>query len=225
MSDCERAMSMINEYIDGELETNEAKFVLSHIRSCPDCKKIYDELIKINELISGSCEEAPNDLSVLIMDKIRNEKKRRTAKLIKIGSLVSVAAVLVLLISSPLISFFMSGGATAEMDSVNDVKFDPSLSPEAADDVALSDKADSDYLYGADMEMPETEATYIVTVTAILNDGTKAKLVLDYNYKTARLNSEKYKFTKDGKKMILSNNVDEIIFEIKDENTVYETDK
>lgn len=224
MSDCERAISMLNEYIDGELQKNEAEFVRLHIESCSDCKNAYNELKKINELINEAPIEAPKELSVLVMDKIRSEKKRDAKKIFKIGSLVSAAAILVVLVSSPLLSFFMSGGAKAEAD--NDLKFD-ALAPEIeapADENIYAEKTEGDHFYGADVEMPETDAITVTTATAILKDGTTTKIILDYNFGIARFDGMKYKLTKDGEKIILSNGDKEIIFEIKnnDKNTLYE---
>ena len=223
MSDCEKVISMLNEYIDDELNESEAKFVLPHINSCPDCKKVYDELIKINELINEAQIEAPEELSALVMDKIRSEKKRSVKKIFKIGSLVSAAAILAVLVASPLLSFFMLGGARAEAD--NDLKFD-ALAPEIefspAEDAI--EKAEADLNYGANVEMPETECTSITTATAILKDGTATKIMLDFNSEVARFDKKKYKLTQDGKKIILSDGNKEIVFEIKegDENTLYE---
>ncbi len=223
MSDCEKTLSMLNEYIDGELSESEAKFVLSHIEVCHDCKKALNELKKINELINEVSVKAPKELSSLVMDKIRNEKKRSTKKIFKIGSLVSAAAILVILVSSPLVSFFLLDGAKAEAD--NDVKFDAVLSPEAVEDNMYAEKTEADGIYGSDLELlPETEKSNIITATAILKDGTATKIELDFNSNIARFDGNKYKLTKDNKKIILSDGDKEIIFEIKenDKNTLYE---
>lgn len=45
---------MISEYVDSELSINQNKKVEEHIKTCPDCKKYFNEIKGVKEFISSS---------------------------------------------------------------------------------------------------------------------------------------------------------------------------
>lgn len=63
---------MISEYVDSELSTNQNKKVEEHIKTCPDCKKYFNEIKDVKEFISSS---AFYDLSF--------DKAKKLAKLVR----------------------------------------------------------------------------------------------------------------------------------------------
>ena len=63
---------MISEYVDSELSINQNKKVEEHIKTCPDCKKYFNEIKGVKEFISSS---AFYDLSF--------DKAKKLAKLVR----------------------------------------------------------------------------------------------------------------------------------------------
>ncbi len=50
--------------IDGELPEKKALELEQHLKTCPECKRLCEELIKTSDLIAESCSHAPGiDLS------------------------------------------------------------------------------------------------------------------------------------------------------------------
>lgn len=69
---CKNIKNMISEYVDSELSTNQNKKVEEHIKTCPDCKKYFNEIKDVKEFISSS---AFYDLSF--------DKAKKLAKLVR----------------------------------------------------------------------------------------------------------------------------------------------
>ncbi|MBU2597585.1 MAG: zf-HC2 domain-containing protein [Actinobacteria bacterium] len=69
---CKNIKNMISEYIDSELSINQNKKVEEHIKTCPDCKKYFNEIKGVKEFISSS---AFYDLSF--------DKAKKLAKLVR----------------------------------------------------------------------------------------------------------------------------------------------
>ncbi|MGB3346345.1 MAG: zf-HC2 domain-containing protein [Candidatus Humimicrobiia bacterium] len=69
---CKNIKNMIPEYIDSELSINQNKKVEEHIKTCPDCKKYFNEIKGVKEFISSS---AFYDLSF--------DKAKKLAKLVR----------------------------------------------------------------------------------------------------------------------------------------------
>lgn len=69
---CKNIKNMIPEYVDSELSINQNKKVEEHIKTCPDCKKYFNEIKGVKEFISSS---AFYDLSF--------DKAKKLAKLVR----------------------------------------------------------------------------------------------------------------------------------------------
>lgn len=69
---CKNIKNMISEYVDSELSTGQNKKVEEHIKTCPDCKKYFNEIKGVKEFISSS---AFYDLSF--------DKAKKLAKLVR----------------------------------------------------------------------------------------------------------------------------------------------
>ena len=69
---CKNVKSMISEYIDSELSIKQSKKIEEHIKTCPDCKKYFNEIKGVKEFISSS---AFYDLSF--------DKAKKLAKLVR----------------------------------------------------------------------------------------------------------------------------------------------
>lgn len=69
---CKNIKNMISEYVDSELSINQNKKVEEHIKTCPECKKYFNEIKGVKEFISSS---AFYDLSF--------DKAKKLAKLVR----------------------------------------------------------------------------------------------------------------------------------------------
>lgn len=69
---CKNIKNMIPEYVDSELSINQNKKVEEHIKTCPDCKKYFNEIKGVKEFISSP---AFYDLSF--------DKAKKLAKLVR----------------------------------------------------------------------------------------------------------------------------------------------
>lgn len=75
---CEEAISLIHEYLDGELNEAETKRLKQHLSVCADCKVEMDEFIFTESLIkSVPIPKASSDLSDKILSAIPKHKKSR----------------------------------------------------------------------------------------------------------------------------------------------------
>lgn len=52
--DCEYIRNLISEYIDNELPINQKKEVEDHLAICSSCKKYFDEIIGVKELLTSA---------------------------------------------------------------------------------------------------------------------------------------------------------------------------
>ena len=150
MKDCEKALELLNQYIDGELNEDDTEFVRAHIENCPDCKKAYEELLGIEKMFDEATEDAPTELCEAVMTKIHAQKamiaKRR--KFTKIFGGTAVAAVVSLtVLASPAILLIATGGAKAECNDKAEA-----LSPS---------RGEADNYYSADGILPECETVIV----------------------------------------------------------------
>lgn len=92
---CARAEELMGEYIDGDLSHENKADLEAHISSCEHCKSDFEKLEKTVSLLRGAAQEPPAELYGSVMEKIKAEKKSRTALWRKIGTAVAAAFVLV----------------------------------------------------------------------------------------------------------------------------------
>lgn len=77
MIDCEKAQEFISCLVDGELGEKEQSEVLEHIKTCPECKSVYDAFSAVSENL-GELEDAPENLTDNVMSAITAPAKRKT---------------------------------------------------------------------------------------------------------------------------------------------------
>lgn len=164
-NDCERVVDLINQYIDGELNSGDTAFVRAHIENCESCKKLYEELLELGKIFDEAAEEAPTELCEAVMTKIHAEKAiyMKRKKLTRtIGGVAIAAAISLTVLASPAILLVANGGAKAEC---NDMAEAPSMGRD-------------DY-YSAEEMMPECENanTKLEDLLDHTNDG--YKVVMD----------------------------------------------
>jgi hypothetical protein len=78
---CEFDKTKINAYIDGELSAEEMGVVEDHIKSCPECKALYEELKNVREMLSGIQElELPDGYEEEMHQKLLGLRDANRAK-------------------------------------------------------------------------------------------------------------------------------------------------
>ena len=194
MENCENILDLLNAYIDGELDENEAMRVRAHIDGCEDCRKAYGELVRVNELITYSAAEAPETLLGGVLEKISKEKRGKIINLRKISSIAAAAVVVLAVVSSPLIGRIANGGAAKEECADNAVALAPSV--EQKGEIFYSgtgfEKFDGVLDAVEDILAPaETEAAYAEPEIAIT-------VVFGVEYKVEALNGEGFTVVFDG---------------------------
>ena len=110
---CNEVKELLSEYIDNELEEQQAAQVKEHIASCEECKGLLKELVEIKKVLSDGGETAPDTLEPSVMYALKKEKHHgfRFKK-----RYFAIAAVLALaVVSYPLIGSLMNSKTSYDM--------------------------------------------------------------------------------------------------------------
>ncbi|MEJ2716054.1 MAG: zf-HC2 domain-containing protein [Deltaproteobacteria bacterium] len=94
--DCQQRISML---VDGELSEVSTQEVTRHIAACPDCRRVYERMSHVNDVMRSFADLAPSSaLAERVKARIADERKRgdETAFL-PVWGRVSLAAMLILL--------------------------------------------------------------------------------------------------------------------------------
>ncbi len=170
----------ISAYLDGELTSDEAAFICSHLDECEDCRRYADEMSRLSDIISEGDVEIPSELHDRIMWGVRAEaiKDRRKAIVRKIGLYcgAGVAAMLCIsLVTSPIFKGTMSKGGDAECE--DNVDCAPIEAKSANGYVSFS--KDDSYLYFEDASdeeaviLPEEVAESIAQTETVETEETE----------------------------------------------------
>lgn len=119
---CEQADILLNEYIDGELDSVTAAAVEAHLAECKDCRHSCEQLRAICDAVSGTAEAVPPELHGRIMAAVHAEARasRRRRFVSRFGA--GIAALLCLGVI-----------ATAAVRHMSDVPYTPGADSRAAD--------------------------------------------------------------------------------------------
>ena len=77
---CKEAIERISGSIDRENTEQEDRELFQHLKNCPHCQAIMAAFRKTDEDIAALAQEAPVGLSAKVMDAIKAESPRKTAK-------------------------------------------------------------------------------------------------------------------------------------------------
>lgn len=96
---CEDALEKISAMIDGELEPGEQAEVQAHLEGCARCRAVYEAYLGIDDALAKDAQEPPAVLRESVMDAIRADKKKKSARHFKgaIAAALAVAAVFIVL--------------------------------------------------------------------------------------------------------------------------------
>ena len=99
MTDCERALELISQQLDGPLAAEDAAWLAAHLDACPDCRALQADLAALHQQLPLLAAQPPAELKGSVMDAVRackvtpfQGKKRQW----RWRSLASLAAVLAL---------------------------------------------------------------------------------------------------------------------------------
>ena len=73
MSNCEHYRQQISQLLDGELPAEQVQTLRTHLRTCPDCRRVYDDFLAIQAAVCDAAAEPPADLTARIMQQVRQE--------------------------------------------------------------------------------------------------------------------------------------------------------
>ena len=76
-SGCEKARKELEEYIHGELCTEDAADIRQHLETCQECSEEHTVGVTLSSALKGSCREAaPEELRDRILHAIRTEQAK-----------------------------------------------------------------------------------------------------------------------------------------------------
>ncbi|WP_066188921.1 MULTISPECIES: anti-sigma factor family protein [Gracilibacillus] len=93
---CNKEMvSLMHQYLDGEITTVDKERLRAHLQTCPTCQQHFKELKRAVALVTATNELRPSSsFTRNVMASLPNEKKRMTAKRwIRVHPLLTAAAV------------------------------------------------------------------------------------------------------------------------------------
>ena len=70
MTPCDRYQEQISALMDGELNTAEQRTLAEHVRTCPECRRMYTAFRGVSAAISDAAVEPPADLTAHIMQQV-----------------------------------------------------------------------------------------------------------------------------------------------------------
>lgn len=93
---CEEFRELELDLAMGRLDEDTAAAAKAHMESCPECRDEYMDCCSIAEVMSQLREEkAPEDMADNIMRRVRSDRMSRRVRVLRIGTAVAAAALLV----------------------------------------------------------------------------------------------------------------------------------
>ena len=71
MNTCEHYRLQISQLLDGELPEAQQQTLRTHLHTCPDCQRVYDDFLTLQAAVRGTAAEPPADLTARIMQQVR----------------------------------------------------------------------------------------------------------------------------------------------------------
>ena len=73
MSACEHYQQQISQLLDGELPPEQVQTLRAHLRTCPECQRVYDDFLALQAAVRDAAAAPPADLTARIMQQVRQE--------------------------------------------------------------------------------------------------------------------------------------------------------
>lgn len=71
MNTCEHYRLQISQLLDGELPEAQQQMLRTHLHTCPDCQRVYDDFLTLQAAVRGTAAEPPAELTARIMQQVR----------------------------------------------------------------------------------------------------------------------------------------------------------
>lgn len=71
MNTCEHYRLQISQLLDGELPEVQQQTLRTHLRTCPDCQRVYDDFLTLQAAVRDTAAEPPAELTARIMQQVR----------------------------------------------------------------------------------------------------------------------------------------------------------
>ena len=98
MTDCERALELISQQLDGPLAAEDAAWLAAHLDACPDCRALQADLAALHQQLPLLAAQPPAELREGVMEAVRASKvtpfqgKKRQWRWKSLASLAAVLA-------------------------------------------------------------------------------------------------------------------------------------
>lgn len=73
MSTCMDYQQQISQMLDGELPAAQTQTLRAHLRTCPNCQRVYDDFLALQAAVRDAAAEPPADLTARILQQVRQE--------------------------------------------------------------------------------------------------------------------------------------------------------
>lgn len=73
MSTCMDYQQQISQMLDGELPAEQMQTLRAHLRTCPNCRRVYDDFLTLQTAVRDAAAEPPADLTARILQQVRQE--------------------------------------------------------------------------------------------------------------------------------------------------------
>ena len=73
---CERYTPLISAALDGALTQEERELLEAHLRQCPDCRALMEQLMAQDQLLEELNEEPPARLKSRVMEQVHTHPRR-----------------------------------------------------------------------------------------------------------------------------------------------------
>ena len=60
MNTCEHYRLQISQLLDGELPEAQQQTLRTHLHTCPDCQRVYDDFLTLQAAVRGTAAERPD---------------------------------------------------------------------------------------------------------------------------------------------------------------------
>ena len=71
MNTCEHYRLQISQLLDGELPEAQQQTLRTHLHTCPDCQRVYDDFLTLQAAVRDTAAEPPAELTARIMQQVR----------------------------------------------------------------------------------------------------------------------------------------------------------
>ena len=73
MNTCEHYRLQISQLLDGELPEAQQQTLRTHLHTCPDCQRVYEDFLTLQTAVRDTAAEPPAELTARIMQQVRHE--------------------------------------------------------------------------------------------------------------------------------------------------------